>query len=142
MDSSRAFPNRTTPVLNIGGEGRFDPEWIAEEGLRLGLYARLSRLTDLAALDAFEQELIDRFGDLPDAARRLMTGVRLATLARAAGVERVDAGPAAIALTMRPGRTLDVAALGLTEKDGRLLLKGDFADEDERLQRIEALLTD
>jgi transcription-repair coupling factor (superfamily II helicase) len=131
---------RWMPELNLGIDGRLPPEWIPEEELRIALYARLARIADLGALDAFEEELADRFGELPAEAARLIATARLRALARAAGIARIDAGPAAIALTPRPGAVIDAKALGLTEKQGRLLLPGEFEDAEIRLARTEALL--
>ena len=71
---------------------------------------------------------------LPPAAERLIDANRIAILARAAGIARVDAGPAAIALTPREtGRDMSKCA-GLLEKDGRWLLKAQ-TDEADRLAR-------
>ena len=109
-----------TPRLNFGIGGRFDPGWIAEEDLRVGLYVRLARIGDLPALDSFEEELIDRFGEPPKETQHLLGLVRLRVLAREAQVERIDAGPAAIAFTPRSGFAADPEVCGLEEANGRL----------------------
>ena len=70
-----------------------------DEDLRISLYARLGRLRDDAAIDAFEAELEDRFGELPEDVATLLTLARLRERMRAMGIARIDAGPAAIALT-------------------------------------------
>ena len=128
-----------TPDLRIGPAGALPESWIPEPDLRLGLYARLARLAEAAAIDAFEDELCDRFGPLPEPARRLLARARLAVLARAARIARIDAGPAAIALTPRPGFVGDPAALGMTKKDDRWLLAERLGEAD-RLERIQLLL--
>jgi transcription-repair coupling factor (superfamily II helicase) len=46
-----------------------------------------------------EGELADRFGPLHTAAEYLIDGISIAILARPAGIAKVDAGPAANALT-------------------------------------------
>ena len=74
-----------TPALNLGVGGRFPGCWIPEEDVRVGLAVRLARTADLSALDAFEEELADRFGELPDEARRVLGIARVRVLARAAG---------------------------------------------------------
>ncbi|MFC6623188.1 helicase-related protein [Novosphingobium panipatense] len=130
------------PELNLGVEGRLPPEWVAEDDLRLTLYARLSRLPDLASLEAFERELVDRFGTMPEDAGRLLTIARLKVLARAASILRLDAGPAAIALTPRKGQAKALKRLGLEKSSERYLCKGDFADADTRLSKAEELLSD
>ncbi len=128
-----------TPTLNLGLEGCLSAEWIPEEDVRINLYARLARIEDLSALDAYEYELSDRFGELPESAQRLMTLARLRLLARAAGVEKVDAGPAAIALTFRHGVTPGTIE-GLEEKSGRWIARGDYGDEQARVDAAEQLL--
>jgi transcription-repair coupling factor (superfamily II helicase) len=134
--------DRWTSVLNLGVEGRLPAEWIPEEELRVALYARLARLADLPELDSFEEELADRFGELPAEAEALLAVARVRILAREAGIARIDAGPAAIALVPRGKLNVKPADLGLEEKDGRLLLKERIEDPQERLDRLAALLAE
>jgi transcription-repair coupling factor (superfamily II helicase) len=131
---------RWTPELNLGIEGRLPDSWIPEEESRVTLYARLGRLEDASAIDAFEAELEDRFGALPDEARTLLTVARVRAAARAAEIARIDAGPGAIALTLRRAATIDAAAAGLTKSGDRLLLAERIADPLDRLARVAALL--
>ncbi len=122
--------------LNLGLAGRFPAEWVPDVDVRLELYARLARL-DPAAIDAFEDELDDRFGALPDDAATLLAVARLRRVAEAAGIARIDAGPGGIALTLRPDAT---APDGLVEKDGRYILAEKIADPTARLARLALLL--
>ena len=114
-------------------------EWIPEADTRLTLYVRLSRLVEEGEIDAFEEELADRFGPLPDAAAALMAHVRLRHAARAARVARIDAGPSAIAFTPRRDFGSDPAPHGLVARNDRLLLV-EAIDESERADRVQALL--
>lgn len=127
------------PELRIGPTGALPESWIPEPDLRLGLYARLARLGEGAAIDAFEEELVDRFGPLPEPAERLLGRARLTVLARAARIARIDAGPAGIALTPRPDCAADPAAIGMTQKDDRWLLAERLAEAD-RVDSIQNLL--
>ncbi|MEG3176408.1 TRCF domain-containing protein [Sphingomonas sp. RB3P16] len=131
---------RWTPELHLGVAGSLPEDWIPEADVRVALYGRLSRLTEMRALDAFEAELQDRFGALPDAAQALLAVARLRMLARAARIARIDAGPAAIALTPRPDFDGDADAAGLEAKGDRLLLREASDDAGAQLGRIEALL--
>ena len=130
---------RWTPELHLGTAGRFPDSWIPEDDVRLALYARLSRCDDEAALDDFEEELLDRFGALPDEAETLITRARIRIAARALSIERIDAGAAAIALTPRRDFASALTGTGLVEKNGRLLLSEATA-EDARIGRVQALL--
>ena len=99
--------------------------------------------THAAGLDAFEAEIEDRFGALPADAHRLVSMARLKRLARELGIERVDAGPSAIAFTMRSGRRLPAALATLVEEKGdRWLLREGIDLADDRLARIQTLLED
>ena len=44
-------------------------------------------------MDRFAAEMIDRFGPLPDEVKHLFEIVTIKQLAKAAGVEKIDAGP-------------------------------------------------
>ncbi|RZL55465.1 MAG: hypothetical protein EOP65_09660 [Sphingomonas sp.] len=57
--------------------------------------------------------------------------------ARAADIQRIDAGPAAIALTPRKPIT---PPEGFVEKNGRLILAERIEDASARLERVETLL--
>ncbi|WP_375427224.1 TRCF domain-containing protein [uncultured Sphingomonas sp.] len=128
-----------TPQLNIGLAGRLPQDWIPEIDVRLSLYGRLARIVDTPTLDSFEAELEDRFGAIPEAAHALLQLTRLRLLARAAEMERIDAGPAAIALTPKGKQSLPEVA-GLAEKNGRWLLAERIEDDRARVARVAELL--
>ncbi|MCW2338855.1 transcription-repair coupling factor (superfamily II helicase) [Sphingobium sp. B2D3A] len=123
--------------VNVGTAGALPEDWIPDVDIRLGLYVRIARASDEGELEALQEELIDRFGSLPDAAERLLAVARIKLLARLAQIERVDAGPAAIALT--PGGRRRKVPTGLVHKDGRWLLKERIAEE-EQLERLAGVL--
>lgn len=85
--------------LNIGSLGSIPEDYVPEAVVRINLYARLQRIAKLDDLDAFAEELEDRFGPLPEEAEQLIAVTRLAIAAGSIGVERIDAGPLGIALT-------------------------------------------
>jgi transcription-repair coupling factor (superfamily II helicase) len=129
-----------SPELHLGVEGRLPADWIPEPEVRVTLYARLARINGTAQLDGFEAELEDRFGALPAPAATLIAVTRARLLACAAQVARVDAGPAAIAVTPRHGFAGDAAGAGLVEKKGRLLLAERIAEPEARLNRVAEVL--
>ncbi len=85
--------------------------YIPDLNLRLAVYQRLSQAQDDAEASAIEQELRDRFGQLPPAARNLLWVLRLRLMATAAGVGAVQTENEALVIRMLPGRALDRAAL-------------------------------
>jgi transcription-repair coupling factor (superfamily II helicase) len=82
-----------TPSINLGMPVLIPEAYIADLNVRLGLYRRISELVDRPEIDSFAAELIDRFGPLPDEVENLLNVMTIKQLCRAAGVERVDAGP-------------------------------------------------
>ncbi|WP_156679891.1 helicase-related protein [Sphingomonas profundi] len=130
--------DRWTPGLSLGLAGSLPEAWIPEVELRLNLYVRLARAATPAALDALEEEMEDRFGTLPAEARTLMAIARIRLLAAAAMIDRVVAGPAAIALTPRSG--FAGATDGLEAKGDRLLLRTETDANEARLAQVATLL--
>ena len=125
--------------MHLGVAGYLPADWIPDLDVRLELYARLARVRDDEGLDDLADEFEDRFGALPEAAATCLTIARIGVLACNAEIARIDAGPAAIALTPRPGRTL-AGAGELVEKGGRYLLAERIDDPHARLERQRAVL--
>ncbi|WP_338503030.1 helicase-related protein [Sphingomonas kaistensis] len=128
------------PELRLGLAGRLPNEWIPEEEVRLSLYLRLARVEDSAGLDALRAELADRFGELPEEAEALLGAAQVRMLAQDAGVRRIDAGPAAIAIT--PVDASSKAPAGLEDKEGRWLFRPDSEQPTERLAALEDVLAE
>lgn len=127
---------RWTPELHLGMDGYLPSDWIPDDELRVTLYTRLSRLIDPYDIDAFADELEDRFGALPPPAAALLAIARIRAGARAARVAKIDAGPAAIALTPRRDFDGAIEGIGLVEKNGRLLLHEKIDDPHARIDRV------
>ncbi|PNU05671.1 helicase-related protein [Novosphingobium guangzhouense] len=131
---------RWSPELCVGMSGVLPDSWIPEADLRLSLYLRLARIETEEALDAFDDELLDRFGTLPAEAAMLLAHARIRLTARALRIARIDAGPAAIALTPRVDCPIDFAASGLAQSKGRWILAEALPSEADRIVRVESLL--
>ena len=76
---------------------------------RLSLYKRLSDADSREALDLLREELVDRFGELPEAARALIECHLVRIAARPLGVTRVDATHEAVQLQFMKNPPLDGA---------------------------------
>jgi transcription-repair coupling factor (superfamily II helicase) len=74
---------------------------------RLSLYKRLADAESQEALDLLREELVDRFGDLPDPARALLECHLVRIAARPLGVSRVDATHEAVQLQFIKNPPLD-----------------------------------
>jgi transcription-repair coupling factor (superfamily II helicase) len=129
-----------TPELHLGLTGRLPESWIPEEEVRINLYARIARLSSSEEIDALAEELEDRFGSFPQEAHVLLEVSRIRQLARLAKIARVDAGPAAIALTPRADFAGDTEAASLEPKGDRLLMREATEADGQRLLRVRDLL--
>jgi transcription-repair coupling factor (superfamily II helicase) len=133
-----------TPTLNLGDAGCIPSAYVPDPAIRITVYSRLARLESVEAIDAFEEELADRFGPLPVEAAALLGLARLQRLARAANVRRVSAGPKGIALSLTPEHDLDALrrakSFAGADIDGERLLAPAVAD-DELIGTVEQLLT-
>jgi len=76
---------------------------------RLALYKRLADAAAPEQLEALREELVDRFGELPEAARALLECHRVRLAARPLGVSRVDATHEAVQLQFVKNPPLDGA---------------------------------
>jgi transcription-repair coupling factor (superfamily II helicase) len=65
---------------------------------RLTLYKRLANCDNVEALQGLQEELIDRYGEMPAQAQCLIETHRLRLLGKPLGVAKLDAGPTAIQL--------------------------------------------
>jgi transcription-repair coupling factor (superfamily II helicase) len=133
-----------TPELNLGLSGAIPEAYVPDPTTRLNLYGRLARFTEAAEVEAFREEIEDRFGAPPEEVGMLVDQAELRVLARAAGVTRIDAGPKAIALTFRDGRFGESAASApdLAWRDGRLVLARPTEAAPERVEQTRKLLLD
>ncbi len=93
-----------TPQISIGMPVLIPESYVEDLGVRLGLYRRIAALIDQSEIDAFAAELVDRFGRLPPEVQNLLEIVAIKRLCRAAGVEKIDAGPKGAVISFRDNR--------------------------------------
>jgi transcription-repair coupling factor (superfamily II helicase) len=134
------------PHLNVGMRGWLPDSYVPEPELRINLHAKLAGSICEEEVEAFGEELVDRFGPLPEPAEQWVELARLRVIARALGIDRIDAGPQAVAVTFRTGsdaRARAEAALAasggrLSWREERLLL--ETPDAAEPLIAVEKML--
>ncbi len=104
--SSKPAVNLDLPITAYLPEG-----YIPDLNLRLAVYQRLAQAADDAEVAAIEQELRDRFGELPPAARNLVWVVRLRLMASMAGIGAIQTENDQLVIRMLPGLSLDRRAV-------------------------------
>lgn len=92
---------------------------------RLVIYKRLANCESEADLAALQEELVDRFGPLPDPARALVNSHRLRLLGKPLGMVRLDATAEAVQIQFEAQPSVDPARiLQLVQKDRAWKLAG------------------
>jgi transcription-repair coupling factor (superfamily II helicase) len=99
------------PEVSISGSSYFPDDYIPNEGQKLHFYRRLSKATDRDELERLTEELRDRFGVLPDEARRLVSSSRLRILGGQLGVDRALATGGTARVNFRRGAMPRLTAL-------------------------------
>jgi transcription-repair coupling factor (superfamily II helicase) len=111
-----------TPSINLGLPVLIPDTYVSDLPVRLGLYRRIGGLEDDAQSEALAAELADRFGPLPPEVENLLATVALKRACRAAGVEKLDAGPKGMVIAFRRNEFSNPAGLiGWLEKSAGLL---------------------
>ena len=132
-------PDPPLPPIEGVASGRFPAEWIVDPDARIAAYVRLARAAAEDDLDALADELEDRYGALPEEAQKLVANRHMALAARAIGAQRVQIGPAGVALT--PVKDAVVPTHDALETKGdRWLFKFAAADAADPWQKTARLL--
>jgi transcription-repair coupling factor (superfamily II helicase) len=111
--------------INLHAPALLPETYCSDVHERLTLYKRLANCDTPEALDEMREELVDRFGDLPEAARALLDSHQLRILARPLGIARVDATHEAVLLHFGRDAPLDGArVVALVQRSKNLRLAG------------------
>jgi len=98
---------------------------VPDVGQRLKFYKALAAAVDRDQLSDIVENLADRFGDLPEAARMLIETHRLRLLCEKLGIKKVDASKDTVLLTVVPEPAFDPLLLvALMRKDGNVRMAG------------------
>ena len=90
-------PTRIELPLNAG----IPEDYIEHLPTRLSVYQRLAKLTERRQLPEIREELLDRFGPIPEEVENLFKVSEIRAIAGAAGAESVIRGNEAIVITLR-----------------------------------------
>ena len=104
-------PFEVTTEVNLHFPALLPATYCADVHERLVLYKRFANCDTQERLEGMQEELVDRFGELPPAARALVESHRLRLLGRALGVARVDADPETIQMQFVAHPPLDPGAV-------------------------------
>ena len=93
------------PKVEIAVEAYIPDEYVRDGEQKMVLYQRLARMTAYEEIHDLEEELKDRFGNLPEPARALLEIISLKTLARQLGLSKVALSDTILSLEFSPSAT-------------------------------------
>ncbi|MBL8450639.1 MAG: transcription-repair coupling factor [Dechloromonas sp.] len=92
---------------------------------RLTLYKRLANCEAAEDIDALQEELIDRFGDLPPQGQSLLATHRVRLMARPLGVQKLDATSDQLVVQFGPNPPIEpITIINLIQKNRNFRLAG------------------
>ncbi|MBI1987319.1 MAG: transcription-repair coupling factor [Nitrospinae bacterium] len=94
------------PELLLGLEGYIPEDYISNANQRLDVYKRLSDIREPEDLQWIQEELIDRYGALPEALGRLLQILEIKDLARKLRIIKLERQGDRVLLTFNPQVTL------------------------------------
>jgi transcription-repair coupling factor (superfamily II helicase) len=118
-------PLGVTTEINLHTPALLPNKYCPDVHERLVIYKRLANANDDEDLDGLQEELIDRFGLLPEPGEALLACHRLRIAAKALGVVKIDASDAAIQLQFNPKADIDpMKLISLLQRDRRCRMNG------------------
>jgi len=111
--------------VNLHAPALLPADYCADVHARLGIYKRLAHAANEDDLIRIQEELIDRFGKLPEAAQILLTTHRLRLAAQPLGIVKIDASEAQALLQFGPKAAVDpLRIIELVQKQRHIRLAG------------------
>lgn len=139
-------PLQVTTDVNLGVPALFPEDYCPDVHERLSLYKRFAGTNDFSELMGLREELVDRFGDLPDQAKSFYETHRLRLEMTGFGIKKVDATPASIQIQFIPNPPIDpMKIIQLIQSSKHIQLNGQdklkvLPQKDREFEKLEQRL--
>jgi len=100
-------PPQLDPEIRLPVAARLPEDYVPDIRQRLVLYKRLAGASDAGAVDQLRDELLDRFGPLPETTEGLLRVIRLKIRARELGVASIEIARGELLLRAAPQSRVD-----------------------------------
>ncbi len=119
-------PLNVTTDINLHAPALLPDDYCGDVHLRLSFYKKLATAKTTDQVDTLLEEIVDRFGKLPDQAQTLIDVHRLRVIAKPYGVVKVDAAPGVITITFMKNPPIDpLKIIALIQKHKNIKLAGN-----------------
>lgn len=120
-----AAPLASTTEINLHVPALLPNDYCGDVHERLSIYKRLANCNAQDKIDDLQEELIDRFGKLPDPAKALIETHRLRIAAKSIGIVKIDAHTDSALLQFIPNPPIDaMRIIELIQKNRHIKLNG------------------
>jgi len=130
LKDGKAIPDLTQPLsvtseINLRFPALLPDAYCPDVHERLTLYKRLANCDTEDELRLMQEELIDRYGEMPPQTLALIETHRLRLLGKPLGIAKLDAGSGTIQLQFTPNPPIEpMQIIGLIQKDRAFKLAG------------------
>jgi transcription-repair coupling factor (superfamily II helicase) len=142
-------PLNVATEINLHTPALLPESYCGDTHERLVIYKRLANCESEDVLDQLQEELVDRFGLIPEPAQTLVDSHRLRLLGKPLDLVKIDASTAAISVQFGPDTTIDPQrVISLVQKKKHYRLAGQdklrieraIADVKQRVVEIKQIL--
>jgi transcription-repair coupling factor (superfamily II helicase) len=140
-----------SPVIKLGLTFLIPDNYVEDLQLRLGLYKRLSNLNNDSELESFSNEMVDRFGGLPDAFTNLIKVIKIKRKCKISNISKIEAGPKGVVISFYDKKFnnadglinwIDQTRLNIKIKNnGQLIVYMNWRNTKEQLDSIDLIVT-
>ncbi|MBS1187759.1 MAG: mfd [Burkholderiaceae bacterium] len=118
-------PLRSTTEISLHAPALLPTDFCPDVNERLSIYKRFANCDTQDEIDHLQEELVDRFGDLPEQVRALAETHRLRVLAKTVGIVKIDAHTESAVLQFMPNPPIDaLRIIDLIQKNRHIKLHG------------------
>jgi transcription-repair coupling factor (superfamily II helicase) len=138
--------NEWSPQITTGVPLMIPESYVADLGVRLGLYKRIGSLKDKNELLDMREELTDRFGKIPPEVENLLQTIEIKQLCYTANIAKIDAGAKGILIAFHNNTfaaadkliELVTRSFGVIKirPDQKLFVEKDLAKYENRIAEI------
>ena len=117
-----------SPQITVDAPIMIPEDYVPDLAVRMALYRRLNQASDKAEIEGLAAEMIDRFGQLPQATQNLVRLIEIKHQAIAANIAKIDVGARGTLVTFHNDDFPDPAGLlaYVDKREGAVKLRPDM----------------
>lgn len=138
-----------TPSINLAIPVYIPANYIADSSLRLAIYRRAANLKNHTEIEAFIDEMVDRFGSIPNEFQNLLKIVHIKHKCQELKIESLDSGPNGFVIKFSKNYDVSERVMAFVAKhprhtkikpDNKLIVIKNLAQTEDLLKEAEKLL--